>query len=146
MSSRVALVLLATLVTGCAPRLTRVSTPQGVLDVDQFLAAHRLAEEGGVRIDQIGRVEGASYHLVQVLGSERPHRHEAHDLTVFVLRGHGVLTRPAGRTPLAEGDAAAVPRGEPHWFASEGAHPAVSLVVFSPPLDAPDAIPLEEQR
>ena len=145
MTARVALALLATLVIGCAPQVIRVSVPNGALDLDQFLASHKLADEGGIRVDQIGRAEGASYHLVQVLGSERPHRHEAHDLTVFVLRGHGVLTRLAGPTALAEGDAAVVPRGEPHWFASEGAFPAVALVVFSPPLDAPDAVPLEER-
>lgn len=145
MPTRVVLALVALLAIACAPKVARVSTPQGALDLDQFLAAHRLADEGGIRADQIGRTEGASYHLVQVLGSERPHRHETHDLTVFVLRGRGVLTRLAGRTPLAEGDAAVVPRGEPHWFASEGAFPAVALVVFTPPLDAPDAVPLEER-
>jgi quercetin dioxygenase-like cupin family protein len=136
--------LLATMLTACAgPHATRVSTPSGPLDLDQFLASHALAEEGGVRADQIGRTDGASYHIVQVHGSEKPHRHETHDLTVFILRGHGVLTRAAGRTPLQQGDAVVVPRGEPHWWASEGAFPAVTLVVFSPPLDAPDAVPVE---
>jgi len=125
--------------------VTRVSAPEGALDLDAFIAAHQLPEEGGIRADQIGRTEGASYHLVQVLGSERPHRHMAHDLTVFVLRGRGVLTRGGRPTPLDTGDAAVVPRGEPHWFASDGAFPAVALVVFTPPLDAPDAIPLEER-
>jgi len=145
MTSRVAPLLLAALAAACAPHPVRVATPQGPLDLDQFLASHRLADEGGVRADQIGRFDGASYHVVQVLGSERPHRHATHDLTVFVLRGHGVLTRAAGPTPLAAGDAAVVPRGEPHWFASQGAYPAVNLVVFTPPLDAPDAVPLEER-
>ena len=146
MAYRVAAVLLAGMLTACAgPRVTRVSTPQGALDLDQFLASHRLADEGGIRADQIGRTEGASYHVIQVLGRERPHRHETHDLTVFVLRGHGVLTRVAGATPLAEGDAAVVPRGEAHWFASEGAYPTIGLVVFTPPLDAPDAVTLEER-
>ena len=144
MATRAAMALLA-LLTACAPRVTRISAPQGALDLDGFLAAHALPDEGGIRADQIGRTEGASYHLVQVLGSERPHRHETHDLTVFVLRGRGVLTRLAGRTPLGQGDTAVVPRGEPHWFASEGAFPAVALVVFTPPLDAPDAVPLEER-
>jgi len=147
MSSRAAAVLLAALVvSACGPQVTRVSAPQGALDLDTFLASHRLPDEGGIRADQIGRTEGASYHVVQVLGSERPHRHLTHDLTVFVLRGRGVLTRGSGPTPLASGDAAVVPRGEPHWFASEGAFPAVALVVFTPPLDAPDADPLGEPR
>ena len=125
--------------------MTRVSAPQGALDLDAFIAAHQLPDGGGIRADQIGRTEGASYHLVQVLGSERPHRHMAHDLTVFVLRGRGVRTRGGGATPLDTGDAAVVPRGEPHWFASAGAFPAVALVVFTPPLDAPDAVPYEER-
>ena len=146
MRSLAAPALLATLLTtACAPHAMRVSTPQGPIDLDQFLAAHALPDEGGIRADQIGRTDAASYHLVQVHGSERPHRHETHDLVVFVLRGHGVLTRPAGRTPLQQGDVCVVPRGEPHWFASEGAFPAVSLVVFAPPLDAPDAVPVEQR-
>ena len=145
MRSLAAPALLATLLTACAPHAVRVATPQGPIDLDQFLASHQLADEGGIRADQIGRTDAASYHVVQVLGSEKPHRHESHDLVVFVLRGHGVLTRPAGRAPLQQGDAAVVPRGEPHWFASEGAFPAVSLVVFAPPLDAPDAVPVEER-
>jgi len=146
MRSLAASALVAALLTACASQhAVRVSTPHGPLDLDQFLASHPLGEEGGVRADQIGRTEGASYHIVQVHGSEKPHRHETHDLTVFVLRGHGVLTRPAGRMPLQQGDASVMPRGEPHWFASEGAFPAVTLVVFSPPLDAPDAVPVEQR-
>jgi quercetin dioxygenase-like cupin family protein len=146
LSLRVTAAIFAALALGaCGPRATRVSTPQGALDLDAFLAAHRLPDEGGIRADQIGRAEGASYHVVQVLGSERPHRHLMHDLTVFVLRGRGVLTRAGGPTPLASGDAAVVLRGEPHWFASAGAFPAVALVVFTPPLDAPDAVPVEER-
>ena len=137
--------LLALLLWACAPHAVRVSTPQGPIDLDQFLASHRLPDEGGIRADQIGRTDGASYHIVQVHGGEKPHRHETHDLTVFILRGHGVLTRAAGRTPLQQGDAVVVPRGEPHWWASEGAFPAVTLVVFSPPLDAPDAVPVEQR-
>ena len=139
-------VLAALLASACASRVTRVSAPQGAFDLDAFLAAHELPSDGGIRADRIGRAEGASYHLVQVLGSENPHRHLTHDLTVFVLRGRGVLTRGGGtRTRLEAGDTAIVPRGEPHWFASEGAFPAVSMVVFTPPLDAPDAVPLEER-
>jgi quercetin dioxygenase-like cupin family protein len=140
-------VFVALLASACASsHVTRVSAPQGAFDLDAFLAAHQLPSDGGIRADRIGRAEGASYHVVQVLGSERPHHHLTHDLTVFVLRGRGVLTRGGGsRTRLEAGDTAIVPRGEPHWFASEGAFPAVSMVVFTPPLDAPDAVPIEER-
>jgi quercetin dioxygenase-like cupin family protein len=135
----------AALAAACAPRVTRISVPGGVMDLDGFLAAHPLPEGTPIRVEQVGRTEGASYHVVQVLGAERPHRHVTHDLTVLVLRGRGVLNRDGGTTPLAAGDAAVVPRGEAHWFASQGAFPAVALVVFAPPLDAPDAVPVDER-
>ena len=104
--SRVAPVLLAAMVTACAPRVIRVSAPQGALDLDQFLAAHRLPDEGGIRADQIGRTEGASYHVVQVLGSERPHRHETHDLD-------GVRPARQGRADASGGQDAARARATP---------------------------------
>jgi quercetin dioxygenase-like cupin family protein len=121
-----------------------VAVPGGALELDTFLAAHPLAEGANVRVDQVGRTGGASYHVVQLVGAERPHRHVTHDLTVLLLRGRGILHRDAARTRLDAGDAAVVPRGEPHWFASEGAFPSVALVVFTPPLDVPDAEPLDD--
>ena len=85
----------------------------------------------------------ASYHLVQVRGSESPHYHVAHDLTVLVLRGQGTLTLGEVRRALAAGDAAVIPRGAVHWYANGGRAPALALVVFTPPLDAPDTVPAE---
>jgi quercetin dioxygenase-like cupin family protein len=134
-------VLLA--VTGCVARPPAVSLPPGVLDLDGFLAAHPLPPGGDIRADRIGRSDGASYHVVQVHGSERPHRHVAHDLVVHMLRGRGVLTRGERRVSLEAGDSAVVPRAEAHWFASDPGETAVSLVVFAPPLDAPDIEPID---
>jgi len=104
---------------------------------------HPLAEGQTIRADEVGRTASASYHLVQVRGSEPPHRHATHDLTVFVLRGRGTLTLGEARRALAAGDAAAIPRGAVHWFANEGRAPALAFVVFTPPLDAPDTVPAE---
>jgi len=67
----------------------------------------------------------------------------SHDLTVFVLRGQGTLTLGEVRRALAAGDAAVIPRGAVHWFANGGRAPALALVVFTPPLDAPDTVPAE---
>jgi mannose-6-phosphate isomerase-like protein (cupin superfamily) len=138
-------VVLLVAVFGCVARPPVVSLPPGVLDLDAFLASHPLPPDGDIRADQIGRSDGASYHLVQVHGSERPHRHATHDLVVHVLRGHGVLTRSGRRVTLAAGDSAVVPRAESHWFASDPGETAVALVVFAPPLDAPDSVPVDER-
>ena len=98
-----------------------------------------------IRVDEIGRTATASYHVVQVQGRERPHLHATHDLTVVVLRGRGVLRRDASApVALAAGDAVVIPRGVGHWFSREGTGLAVALVAFTPPLDAPDSVPLPD--
>ena len=126
---------------GCAGR--RSPTIVGAVPggIDAFLAAHPLAAGQPLRADEIARTPGASYHLVQVRGAESPHRHHAHDLAVFVLRGDGMLTLDGTPTPLHTGDAAVIPRDRSHWFARRGDETAVALVVFSPALDAPDTVP-----
>jgi quercetin dioxygenase-like cupin family protein len=138
----VASIVLAGLAVGCAGRSPHV--PFGPLagGLDRFLAAHPLAAGQDIRTDEIGRTASTSYHVVQVRGAERPHRHATHDLTVVVLRGRGTLTLGERRLALAAGDAAVVARGEAHWFARDGREVAVALVAFAPPLDAPDNVPL----
>jgi quercetin dioxygenase-like cupin family protein len=126
---------------GCAGRAPRVVLPPLAGGLDAFLTAHPPADGQAIRIDEVGRTASASYHVVQVRGSESPHRHAAHDLTILVLRGGGTLTLDRATTRLAAGDAAVIPRGAVHWFAPRG--PAVSLVAFTPPLDAPDTVPVD---
>lgn len=114
------------------------AVPEGL---DGFLRAHPLATGEPLRADEVARGDAASWHVVQVATAERPHRHRAHDLTVVVLRGEGILTLDGQRIPLRAGDAAVVRRHRPHWFERRGARPAVALVVFTPALDAPDSVP-----
>ena len=135
----IAIAFVVVVAAGCARHVPRVPF---VDDADAFLATHRLAAGENIRADEIGRTEGASFHLVQVRDRERPHRHALHDLTVVVLRGHGTLVRSAERVALRRGDVAAIPRGTAHWFANEARAPAVALVIFVPPLDAPDVVPV----
>ena len=111
--------------------------------LDAFLAAHVPADEN-IRADRVARTETASYHVVQVRDREAPHRHAAHDLTVFVLRGRGTLTLGHTHIRLRAGDAVLIPRGTPHGFVNEGRGRAVTIAVFTPPLDAPDVVPAGE--
>ncbi len=135
--------VLALGLAACAPRPPRVAVGALAAGLDEFVAAHPLAGGQEIRADEVGRTPSASYHLVQVRGSESPHRHIAHDLTVFVLHGQGTLTLGEVCRALAAGDAAVIPRGAVHWFANGGRAPALALVVFTPPLDAPDTVAAE---
>ena len=134
------LVVLVLMATACARRGPRLAVDPPV-DLAAFVAAHPAAAGQPARVDEVGRTATASYHVVQLQTAERPHVHAAHELTVVMLRGQGTLTRAGSRIPLAAGDTAVIPRGVVHWFAPEGAR-AVSFVVFSPPLDAPDTVPV----
>ncbi|TMB05530.1 MAG: cupin domain-containing protein [Deltaproteobacteria bacterium] len=135
--------LLAALLVGCAARVPEVAIGPLADGLDAFLAAHVPADEN-IRADRVARTETASYHVVQVHDREAPHRHAAHDLTVFVLRGRGTLVLGHTRIRLRAGDAVLIPRGTAHSFVNEGRGRAVTLAVFTPPLDAPDAVPAGE--
>jgi quercetin dioxygenase-like cupin family protein len=137
--------LLLVVLAGCAARTPRVAVGPLVSDLDALLAAHPIAAKQEIRADELGRSASASYHLVQVAGSERPHHHRAHDLVVVVLRGDGTLSLGDTRVRMRAGDTAAIARDRPHWFHNDGRTPAVAFVVFTPPLDAPDTVP-EEAR
>ncbi len=143
MRGRAIAVVLALGLAACAPRPPRVAVGALAAGLDEFVAAHPLAGGQEIRADEVGRTVSASYHLVQVRGSESPHRHVAHDLTVLVLRGQGTLALGEVRRALAAGDAAVIQRGAVHWFANGARAPALALVVFTPPLDGPDTVPAE---
>jgi len=140
------IVALAVLV-GCrapAPITPRVAIGALQHGLDSFLAAHPLAKDAEIRADLLQRMSGASVHVVQVRGRERPHRHMEHDLVVEVLRGDGVLTLAGTAIPMRAGDSVAVPRGTAHWFASTPGSLSVALATFAPPLDAPDMAPVAD--
>jgi quercetin dioxygenase-like cupin family protein len=129
---------------GCAPRAAHIVTSSGVATVDELCRRHPLAAGANIRADEIARSASASIHLIQVRGGEAPHRHAMHDLSVTVLRGEGVLRLAGAAQALHAGDVAVVPRGATHWFTRGGADVAVALAVFSPPLDVPDTVPVDD--
>lgn len=86
----------------------------------------------------------ASYHLVQVRTREKPHRHDYHDLAVFIHSGSGVMFTGKDVTELSEGAVVFIPRGMVHFFVNSGQTPSVAIAVFSPPYDGKDDIPVED--
>jgi quercetin dioxygenase-like cupin family protein len=112
--------------------------------VEALVRRHPLAADANIRAEEIDRTPAASVHLVQVRGGETPHRHAVHDLAITVLRGRGVLTMDGAARTMRAGDVAVIPRGAPHHFVNGGREPAVALVVFAPPLDVPDNVPVAD--
>jgi quercetin dioxygenase-like cupin family protein len=107
------------------------------------LAARPIAPGENLRISLLSKTEHASVHLVQVRWGEKPHIHESHDLSVFVLRGHGEMTMGHETRVIQEGDMVHVSAGLRHFFTNRSRSPAVAVLVFSPPFDGKDTKPVE---
>jgi mannose-6-phosphate isomerase-like protein (cupin superfamily) len=131
----------------------RADPPVAVLDVplderttvafDELVERLALRPDQNVRVVEIGRDAYASHHLVTLRTGEVLHRHDRHELTVVLLRGHG--TQQIGDTtrPVGEGSVLYVPRGTPHAFTNGSSAPAVAYVQYSPPYDGEDRAPVD---
>ena len=95
----------------------------------------------GVRAGIWGPSPAATFQLLEASTAELPHVHREHDLTVVLLRGHGVLWVEYRAHRLRAGDVVHIARGRPHHF-----HPADgavrALAIFTPTLDEVDFVPI----
>ena len=134
----VALVLFS---TGCSgPPRGRILSPLGWTDPIDW-TADDLGRDIAMRTLQ--ETDEASFHVVRLEGSERPHVHDRSDLTVFVLRGRVEMHLGSKERIVNPGDVIQVPRGTPHW--ARNVHPEASeaYVIFTPPTDGRDHRPVE---
>jgi quercetin dioxygenase-like cupin family protein len=71
-----------------------------------------------------------------------PHIHKVHDTTVVMMRGRGYVMLDKRRVELSVGDTVFIARGAPHYFVNGYGESSVALVIFSPPFDGEDTIPV----
>lgn len=144
----VALSVLLAAAAGCARGrdATLVWEGAGPPRVESAAAlSERLAPVGpGVRRGTWGESVDATFQALDSVRAEEPHVHARHDLTVVLLRGHGVLVVEGRRYALTSGDVVHVLRGRVHAFAPQGN--AVALAIFTPPLDGIDYVPAGAMR
>jgi mannose-6-phosphate isomerase-like protein (cupin superfamily) len=119
-----------------AEAMGRVISPSGVIERGDWTEEELKME---LAIRHLRRTEQLSFHRVRALGAEKPHVHDRHDLTVFVLSG-SVLVHLGDQTVRARaGDVIDIPKGVPHWVENEnGAAASEAFNVFSPPFDGKD--------
>lgn len=82
--------------------------------------------------------EHSSILLIRLKGSEKPHIHEHHDLSVYVLKGTSSVTIGKKEIELRIGDFVTIPKGTIHWAKNKGALPAEVVAIFSPPYKGRD--------
>jgi quercetin dioxygenase-like cupin family protein len=113
------------------------------VDVAKVVADNPLGFNENVKLTTLGQGQGASHHVVQIRDRESPHIHKAHDLTVIMVRGRGFLIMDARRITLAAGDIVHIPRGAPHYYVNTDLEPTVAFIIFAPPFDGRDNIPVK---
>jgi mannose-6-phosphate isomerase-like protein (cupin superfamily) len=113
------------------PNIFGVSGP-----VTQSWSAAELEQD--VAVQTLRVLPEASYHLVRLKGSEKPHYHDRSDLLSFVLEGHVAAHVGTDVFEAYAGDVIEIPRGTLHWIENRAAVPSIAYVVFSPAFDGKD--------
>ncbi|MFN7955214.1 MAG: cupin domain-containing protein [bacterium] len=109
----------------------------------QLAALVELNEGEAFKLTEIGRDGRSSHHLVAIRDREDPHRHDTHDLFVFIVRGYGTMRIGNEARPVGEGSVLYVPRGTVHAFRNTSPEPAIAYAIYSPPFDGKDKVPAE---
>lgn len=112
--------------------------------MEEWLRDHPLDPGQEVALYDLSRSESSSTHIVQIRQAEALHTHERHDLVAVLQKGRGVLRMGSRELRLSPGSVAVIPRGTPHSFVNETPEPAAAFVVFSPPFDGEDTVPIAE--
>jgi len=91
-------------------------------------------------VENLGRDEHTSHHIVSIRNREVPHRHDHHDLVVVMLRGDGAMLMGDQERPVGPGSILYVPRGTNHAFRNTSDQPAVAYAIYSPAFDPSDRV------
>ena len=128
---------IAIALTGCqSPTTGRIAASDAVFFGKVQWSAEELAKPIAAR--EIRRNSYASHAVVRLAGPEKPHVHDQHELTVFILSGRARIHVADQVHDLKPGDVVQIPHGLTHWAVPVGPDPAEAYVVFTPPFDGKD--------
>ena len=114
--------------------------------IDRELWENEIAPGEPLKSSTIVQSDLASYHLVQIRGEEERHRHDYHDVAIFFQSGNGLMFLGDKSFRVKQGAVIFVRHGVPHYFMNGGVTPAVAIMVYSPPYDKKDYIPVPEKK
>ena len=98
-----------------------------------------------IHLETLGKDVLSSHHLVVIRQKEELHYHADHDLSAMVIKGRGILTVGEHQFGVGPGSSVYIPRGLPHQVVVQGKGPVAALVIFTPPFDGKDMIPVPEK-
>ncbi len=120
--------------------------PQGsreaFVDIQSLLKKGPHFNEEGFEMVLLGKSAQYSAHLVWIKDREKLHLHASHEGTLLLLQGRGVLHLGNQKISLKPGDLTSIPQNTPHFFKNESDEPVAAYVLFAPPMDSPDYVPV----
>lgn len=141
-ASLAALVLLASCGPGLHEHLRRdaqIITPEML---DRVVRLAPVSETAAFHPETLLETDRFSAHLLQFRTAEQRHIHQRHDLTFMVRSGAGDVFVNDRRYAAKPGDVFHIPRNTPHYAVNTGPTPLVAVLIFSPPFDRRDSIPV----
>lgn len=91
-----------------------------------------------IAVRNLWQTSEASAHRIRLAKAEKPHVHEHHDLTVFVLKGSARVFLDGRFVIACAGDVVEIPRGTLHWAQNLEKWPSEVYAVFTPSYDGRD--------
>ncbi len=128
---------------GCElPKNTRRNVH--IASLDKILEENHLKADENIKIIDIGKpLKFLSEHMVFIRDREPLHIHAKHDLIAILQKGEGTLYCEDKKYSLKTGDSIFIPKGLKHYFVNQSSEPAVAYIVFTPPFDGKDVIPVK---
>jgi len=90
------------------------------------------AKRQNIAVSHLTQNAYSSTHLIRIKGSEKPHYHDQHDLTVTILSGETILHFRDHEVILYQGDVIHIPKGTYHWAENIDSKASVVFATFSP--------------
>jgi quercetin dioxygenase-like cupin family protein len=115
-------------------------------NLEQTLRQRPLGPNENIRVTPLAQNGRSSQVLVQIREREPMHYHADSDITVLLLRGHGMLRLVDNAVPMRAGDVLHVPRGVMHAFVNQGTEIAAALVIYSPAPGPNDRVLIEPSK
>lgn len=115
------------------------------LEWSSLVSQIKISEELGLGREVVAQTDHATLLAVAIRTGEKPHAHMKSDMFVMVQQGFGEMFVDGKRIEMKAGDSVFVPKGKPHYFINKDTKPSIALVLFSPPLQPGDNVPVESK-
>ncbi len=110
-----------------------VPSPENIVWTEE-----ELAQDISIRL--LKRTDKSSHHMIRLKGSERPHVHQTHDLSVRLIKGSVRVYVEDRWIEMKAGDKLEIPKNTLHWAENTALEASEAYAVFSPPLDERDTL------